>query len=525
MDFDRVFPHKYLLNLARRPERRIRSGELFAAQGWKVQRHPAVDARRLKSAHGFAAPGRYAHAMSTRIILRRAMLAKAEAVFIFEDDVVFHPALEERLAALELPDDWGIFYLGCQHHERPEVVGPGLVKATAPLDTHAWGVRADRFMEVRRALTGKFWPPGGPTPAADILLAELVRRVPAYAAYPNLAWQQEEESDLAGGVYGNYEVDGLQRLARTCLRGVLAECLGGHAHPPGVQEARQGKAFMWPPELQRAAPPVTVPEPPVQPLGENGKVAFLFLTRGQHLLADVWEEYWEGHEARVSVYGHAKNRDWRVMPGRNDWLGRAQIEEHLPTEWGGISLVHAQMALLKAALQIPENRFFIFASESCAPVRPMTDLLRLLSIDGRSRFRVQDWWEVNGINHWKAERASPAGPIPPREWRWHPQWMLLNREAAELIVTNESLIACFDGTHAPDESAFGTILHIAGYPLEQKVAPKDITWCRWASAIAANPDTILLPTPSIVGDIAGSGCFFARKFGPGSSLGQFGLHR
>src|SRR5688572_1675152 len=189
MDFDAVFPHKYLLNLARREDRRVRCEELFAAQGWKVRRQAAVDARRLKSAHGFESPGKYGHSLGTRIILRRAMLAKAEAVFIFEDDIVFHPALKERLAEIELPDDWGIFYLGCQHHERPELVSPGVVRVTAPLDTHAWGVRAEYFMEARRALTGKYWPRGEWTAAADLLLAELTRRVPACAAYPNLAWQ------------------------------------------------------------------------------------------------------------------------------------------------------------------------------------------------------------------------------------------------------------------------------------------------------------------------------------------------
>src|SRR5688572_12527039 len=136
MDFDAVFPHKYLLNLARRQDRRVRCEELFAEQGWKVRRQPAVDARRLQSAHRFQAPGRYAHAVSTRMILRRASLAKAETVFIFEDDVVLHPALAERLAEIELPDDWGIFYLGCQHHERPEIVSPGLVRTRAALDTH-----------------------------------------------------------------------------------------------------------------------------------------------------------------------------------------------------------------------------------------------------------------------------------------------------------------------------------------------------------------------------------------------------
>ncbi|HEX2749782.1 MAG TPA: beta-1,6-N-acetylglucosaminyltransferase [Verrucomicrobiales bacterium] len=459
------------------------------------------------------------------MIFRRAMLAKAEAVFLFEDDVVFHPALAERLATLELPDDWGVFYLGCQHHERPEVVAPGLVRVTAPLDTHAWGVRADHFMEVRRALTGKYWPWSGSIPASDILLAELVRRVPSYAAYPNLVWQQEEESDLTGGVYGNYEPDGLQRLARTCLSGVLAECLGGTPHVPGIQRARQGRAFFWPPALWQEPPPVTIPEKPPEPLTSDGRVAFLFLTRGPHLTPDLWEEYWRGYESRVSVHGHAKERHWPAAPGRHDWLREAQIPDHIPTEWGDISLVYAQLALLKAALRQPENRFFLFASESCIPVRPLNELLRLLSIDGRSRFNIEDWWKVDSLNPWKSGRASPAGPIPPREWRWHPQWMLLSREAAELIVANEKLIACFHGTHAPDEAAFGTLLHIAGYPLEQKVAKQNVTWTRWESDIAANPDLITSPTPAVMGDIAGSGCFFARKFPAESPVGLYGMHR
>ncbi len=525
MDFDLTFSHKYLLNLARRPERRARSMALFAEQGWEIKRHAAVDARRLDSAHGFEAPGRYAHAVSTRMILRRAAMGGADAVFIFEDDVVLHPDIQQRLAALELPEDWGILYLGCQHHEHPEPAGPGLVRVTAPLDTHAWGVRAEYFMEVRRALRGKYWPKGGLIAAADILLAELVRRVPAYATYPNLAWQQEEESDLTGGVYGNYHRDGTQRLAGNCLRGVLATSLGGHAHPPAVEEARQGRAYMWPPSLWPSPTPPSVREAPDQPLREADKVAFLFLTRGRHLLPEIWEEYWQGQEHRVSIYGHAKERGWPSLPGWRDWLGEAQIPAHLPTEWGDISLVYAQLELLKAALAEPGNRFFIYASESCAPVRPLRDLLHLLSIDGRCRFRTQGRDEVEAINPWKSARAPDFGPIPPSEWRWHTQWMLLNREAAELIVANDGLIRHFEGSQAADESAFGTLLHIAGYPLDRKVAPRDITWTRWASPIIPNPETLFNPTPADMGDIASSGCYFARKFGPGSTAGRFGLHR
>lgn len=525
MDFDTAFPLKFLLNLSRRQDRRVRCEELFAEHGWNVRRQPAVDARRLNSARGFGAAGRYAHAVSTRMILRRAALAKAEAVFIFEDDVVLHPALEERLAEIELPDDWGIFYLGCQHHERPEVVSSGLVRATAPLDTHAWAVRAEYFHEVRRALTGKYWPQrGGRIPAADILLAELVRRVPAYAAFPNLAWQQEEMSDLAGGSYGNYDDDGTQHHSLGCLRGVMAESLGGVAHAPAADESRQHHAFMWPPAMQRRRPPPAVTETPAPPLGPNDKVAFLFLTRDLHGHPDIWEEYWRGHEDGIAVYGHAKERGFLMRPGRGGWLAAAQIAEQVPTEWADVSLVRAQLALLRAALVEPANRFFVFASESCVPVRPLRELLRLLSLDGRSRFRTQTMDEMLVSHPHKAARAPLDARIPGGQWRFHSQWLLLNREAAELLAANAALLECFAGTRAPDECAFGTILHAAGYPLEQKVAAQDVTWTRWPSPESPHPETIVQSTPQLAGDIAGSGCFFARKFSAGGAIGEYGLH-
>ncbi len=525
MNFSATFPNIYLLNLSRRQDRRVRCEELFAEHGWSVKRQPAVDVRRLESARGFEGPGRYAHAVSTRMILRRAGRAKAEAVFIFEDDVMLHPALEERLAEIELPDDWGIFYLGCQHHERPEVVSRGLVRATAPLDTHAWGVRAEYFHKVRRALAGKYWPAGGVIPAADILLAELGRRVTAYAAYPNLAWQAVEMSDLAGGTYGNYDDDGTQRHALGCLHGVTAEALGGAAHAPAKEEAQRQHAFIWPPAMQRVLAPPSVPETAVPPLGADDRVAFLFLTRNMHNHPDIWEEYWRGHEDRIAVYGHARERHYLMLPGRGGWLAAAQIAEHLPTEWGDLSLVRAQLALLRAALADPRNRFFVFASESCVPVRPLRDLLRLVSLDGRSRFRVETTDELLERQPFKAARATPESRIPAGQWRFHSQWMLLNREAAELIAANAALLECFTGTHAPDECAFGTLLHAAGYPLEKKVAAQDVTWSLWPSLVSPHPETITQVTPDLCGDIAGSGAFFARKFSAGSALRDYGLHR
>ena len=47
---------------------------------------------------------------------------------------------------------------------------------------------------------------------AHEVLAALQDQIPTYAAYPNLAWQSEGYSDLAGRSYSNYHPDGRQRL-------------------------------------------------------------------------------------------------------------------------------------------------------------------------------------------------------------------------------------------------------------------------------------------------------------------------
>ena len=98
-------------------------------------------------------------------------------------------------------------------------------------------------------------------------------------------------------------------------------------------------------------------------------------------------------------------------------------------------------------------------------------------------------------------------------------------EAAELLTANAALLDCFAGTHAPDEAAFGTMLNASGYPLEQRAAAQDITWSRWPETGAKHPALFPAADAALMGDIAGSGCFFARKFAAGSDPRKWGLHR
>ena len=527
MNFEETFPLIYLLNLSRREDRRLECETLFAQHGLRVKRFPAVDALWMRDAQGYETKGRRAHAVSTRLILRQAKQLKAPAVFIFEDDVVLADDWRKRLAAFILPEDWGMFALGGQHHESPEPVGDGLVRIRAMLDTHAWGVRAECYDTVLAALRKPAPGSRESLPATDVTLARLHADIPSYATWPNTAWQQESHSDLAVGAYSNYEGDGWQRPGYHSVSGLLAEMLGGHAWPEARQRAREQKAwFNRPPQLSRVPALGTAETASVEKdtkveksadgMPSSEKIAFLFLTREGHHQPGIWEEYWVGHED-YTVYAHIA--DPEAHPG--GWLERARIDDWRPTLWGSISLVRAQMALLRAALKDPANGFFVFCSESCVPVRPFRELQRILKLDPRSRFGWKPWRTIEQTDPSKALRPMKAPRLPHTRWIFHSQWILLNREAASLLVEDD-LSRWFEDVFAPDECYPGTVLHAKGYPLQDRVVNADVTLADWQGG--SSPVTLTNIDSRMAATLASNGVFFARKFQAGSNVLSYGLH-
>lgn len=527
MNFEEVFPTRFLLNLARRQDRRVRCEEVFENEGLTVERQPAVDAKWVKNSRGYADIPRYAHALSTRLAIRKAKLRGSEAVFIFEDDVVFHLDWRERLSEIELPQDWGIFYLGCQHQARPAVVRNaagevirGVVKVTEALDTHAWGIKAEYFNEVLRLLRGRKSRLYGKLPPADVWLALSDHKIPMYAAYPNLAWQAEEHSDLVKGVFSNYhERCGTQKVAHSVLEGVLAETLGGKRYEGALKIACEHTPFY---RTKSTLPPKPKSNA-LRPSGSQavGKVAFLFLTRGDHFHAQMWEEYWRGHEGKFSIYGHSAERR-KLSKG---WLRDAQIAENVPTAWGDISLVRAELALLKSSLQDKTNTHFIFASEACVPIRPWGEFRRLLELDGRSWFSTESTHGLWNHDRGKAMRPDDARWIPADLWAFHSQWVLLNREAAELLVEDD-FTDYFSKSFAADESYVATVLRIKGYPIWERVSAHNPTYFKFPAEAGVRPHPLAFPQVSaeFAAELATSGKCFARKFPSGSNIRQFGLH-
>ena len=208
-----LFPLRVFASLPERTDRRERLLPRLASVGLSAQWIQPVAVHSIHEHRGFRSLRKRSCALTKRFVLRSAQREKASVLLYFEDDVVFHPAFAERIAAIELPDDWGMFYFGCQHCETPTPVAPGLVRVSRAFDFHACAIRASCFLAARKAMRG------GPRNAphlfhSDVLLSALHKSIPTYAAFPNLAWQAVEHSDLTGTRYSNYQADGSQRPYR-----------------------------------------------------------------------------------------------------------------------------------------------------------------------------------------------------------------------------------------------------------------------------------------------------------------------
>ncbi len=211
MDLEATFPYRVFTSLPSRDDRRGRLLERLAALKLEVEWFAAASEADMEDAGSFKSRAHRAHATTVERVLDAAIARDADAVLIMEDDVIFAPHFRAKCAQVELPSDWGLCYLGCQHFRPPAHANPGLVRTTQAYDTHAFGIRRPYYEAVRQALRS------ASSDCVDVRISDLHERVPTYAAYPNLAWQEESWSDIAQASYSNYDGDGRQKLFREVL--------------------------------------------------------------------------------------------------------------------------------------------------------------------------------------------------------------------------------------------------------------------------------------------------------------------
>ncbi len=99
MLLSQLFPHKFCINLDRRPDRWERMQEEFARHGIDgVQRFSAVDGSAVVlPPHWRHTAGAYGCLLSHVAVIEEARALNAESVLIFEDDTVFDPEFMDEV--------------------------------------------------------------------------------------------------------------------------------------------------------------------------------------------------------------------------------------------------------------------------------------------------------------------------------------------------------------------------------------------------------------------------------------------
>lgn len=430
-------------------------------------------------------PRDYARALGLRLLLRKARREKWDAVRIIDDGAAFHPNFAQLAEVIEPPGDWEIFHLGHTFlDDEPEPVAAGVVRVRKGTGFHAFSVRASAIPRLGRVLTN--WCRAADAGPLDAALSAAQEEFRTYACFPNLAWHDPDAHIAEKAGKAGYGIGGTQTTdaekARRLYHSMFSS--GRSAEFPG-------------------------------PAAGRTRLALLFLTKGDTLHPEIWREYVAQAPERVKVFSHPKH----PADLAGGFLEGTAIKRRIPTAWGDVSLVRATLALLHAALADPDLTHFALVSESCVPVLPLTETLKRLDWNPRSRF---DWRDLTNAFPTQKRRALDLPQVPGACWRFQSQWWLLERTAAEWVARAD-YTDIFQKMEVPDEGYFSTVLCLLGFPLDEFVEKKASTWTHWEGG--PHPLSHETLSDDHLRSILESGALFARKFPQGADVGTFGLHR
>ena len=502
MDVEAAFPLRFWINLLKCENHRNEMEAKLAEVGLTAERfvvpwrQDPVEASRLagtgrtlqnRSSKTVGYPTRhdYLQALSIRLALREAIRRKAPAVLLIGDGVMFHSNFPALVRAVELPEDWGIVHLGCTHRRKPHWAGMRMLRCAEAVKPQVFAIHARHFRRVMRVLDRGGRVSDVRLETWDEAMALLQDEIPAYACFPNLAWDSKPDPGAKENAHPDYTTDGMQK---------------GHV---------EHVADLWDAALFGDG---TKPSPE----GRRAKLGLLFLTRGDVHHPRIWSEFVGEAPERVRIFSHAKLPE-QLAGG---FLERTAIRKRFVTRWGCISLVRASRAMLCQALEDESLTHFALLSESCVPIQPLPEILRRLELDSRSQFGFKTLMEASSR---QISRAGTIQGVPVGCWRFTSQWWLLDRAAAA-ITTGQDYTALFEKMEVPDEAYFATVLCMQGYPLDGSVVRKDITWTWWERDAGSPATWPILPLNRLEKMIH-SGALFARKFPREADIGKFRLHR
>lgn len=261
------------------------------------------------------------------------------------------------------------------------------------------------------------------------------------------------------------------------------------------------------------------------------KVAFLFLTNSDLTFAPLWERFFAGHEARLSVYVHADPSARLRLPPTRSFRGR--FVPARPTRRADASLIAAARRLLAAALlDDPANAYFALLSQHCVPIHSFPRLHAALFPPAAEPAPPTSYIEVLAGEPQMPSRYAARGEgallpeVPYDRFRIGSQFFTLARRHAVLVVRERRLwrkfrLPCLpemaDNSCYPEENYFPTLLDMAD---PAGVARYTLTSVNWTGSVAGHPHTYTARevTPRLIADLRASNHthphMFARKFAP-----------
>lgn len=246
------------------------------------------------------------------------------------------------------------------------------------------------------------------------------------------------------------------------------------------------------------------------------KVAFLFLTRGEHHNISIWESYFKNADStKYKILVHPK--DPATLLSSLWQHPNCSILRSIPTAWGTISLVKATLCLLQMAITDPLVKKFILVSESCIPTGSFDSMYECLSQES-NKSRIQ-WTYGKNHDRYYFIKGNISQVIPIATWMKQSQWMCLDRKHVSLLflpANQKRLLKSLDDfTHCPaaDEHFFiNYLVHFL------KVHPNEIinypiTYVDW-NVSSRHPKLFGFIPPELLTYCRDKKIFFARKFTP-----------
>ncbi|KAH6822584.1 Core-2/I-branching beta-1 [Perilla frutescens var. hirtella] len=238
--------------------------------------------------------------------------------------------------------------------------------------------------------------------------------------------------------------------------------------PPRLMHGMSDEELLW-----RASMAPKIEEFPFERVP---KIAFMFLTRGEVVMAPLWEKFFKGNQGLYSIYVHSdpsfngSEKEGSVFRGR-----RIASKE---VQWGNVNMVEAERRLLANALLDISNQYFVLLSESCIPLYNFSTIYSYLMNSTHTFVESYDLPGPVGRGRYN-HRMGPT--IALGQWRKGSQWFQMDRNLALEVIADKTYFPVFqkycNGPCYADEHYLPTFVTMK---FGGRNANRTLTWVDWA---------------------------------------------